>query len=77
MALLAKDIGTSMPNLRRVPKFKWAALKAMASMNDKQRFALDEWGGAVSYVLACLVEFESYDQIENSLKPFTLGGDQL
>lgn len=51
---------------------KWAALRSLYCWKKKEQFPLTEWSEAVSYLLGCEVRFESYDEIEKSLKPFSL-----
>lgn len=59
-------------SLRLVPHLKWAALRSLYCWKRKEQFPLTEWSEAVSYLLGCEVRFESYDEIEKSLKPFSL-----
>lgn len=59
--------------LRLVPRLKWAALRDLHRMENKERYPLKEWEEAVSYLLGCTVVFHSYEEITNSLKPFSLG----
>ena len=42
-------------------------------MENKEQYSLKEWGEAISYLLGCTVTFQSYAEITNSLKPFSLG----
>lgn len=69
---LAKSQDTYADNLRRQPARKWAALGRMCSYQDKERYSLKVWNEAASFLLGCPVCFESYAQIEDSLKPFSL-----
>ena len=48
------------------------ALRDLSCYPDKERRPLREWEDAVSYLLGCEVKFENYEQVENSLKPFSL-----
>lgn len=69
---LAKSRNTYAENLRRQPAHKWAALGQMCSYEDKERYPLKVWSEAVSFLLGCPICFDSYTQIEHSLKPFVL-----
>lgn len=69
---LAESQNTYADNLRRQPSRKWAALGQMCSHRDKARYPLKVWSEAASFLLGCPVCFESYKQIEDSLKPFNL-----
>lgn len=69
---LAKGQDTYADNLRRQPSRKWATLGQMGSYPDKERYPLKTWSEAVSFLLGCPITFESYKQIEDSLKPFHL-----
>lgn len=42
-------------------------------LKDKEQYPIKEWEEAVSYLLGCTVRFASYEEITNSLKPFSLG----
>ena len=42
-------------------------------LKDKEQYPIKEWEEAVSYLLGCTVTFNSYEEITNSLKPFSLG----
>lgn len=64
---------TLISNLRLAPQLKWAALRDLHRMENKEQYPLKEWGEAVSYLLGCTVTFNSYEEITNSLKPFSLG----
>lgn len=70
---LAKRERALISNLRLVPHLKWAALRDLYYLKDKEQYPLKEWEEAVSYLLGCTVAFESYEEITNSLKPFSLG----
>lgn len=59
-------------DLRLRPTARWDALGDLAQYPDKKRYPLREWEDAVSYLLGCEVKFEDYEQVENSLKPFSL-----
>ena len=52
---------------------KSAALRDLYYLKDKEQYPLKEWEEAVSYLLGCTVVFQSYEEITNSLKPFSLG----
>lgn len=69
---LAKNQNTYADNLRRQPARRWAALGQMCSYRGKDRYPLKTWSEAVSFLLGCPICFESYEQIEDSLKPFHL-----
>lgn len=72
MSELAERQNTYADNLRRQPSRKWAALGQMCSYPGKKQYSLKVWGEAASFLLGCPVCFESYEQIEDSLKPFIL-----
>lgn len=72
MSELAESQNTYADNLRRQPSRKWAALGQMCSYPGKKQYSLKVWGEAASFLLGCPVCFESYEQIEDSLKPFNL-----
>lgn len=57
---------------RLSPEKKWEALRWLGQYKDKQRFPLDEWEHAVSFLLGCQVLFADYGDVEKSLKPFSL-----
>ena len=59
-------------DLRLRPTARWDARGDLAQYPDKERYPLREWEDAVSYLLGCEVKFENYEQVENSLKPFSL-----
>ena len=69
---LAKKHRTYISQLRLQPKLKWEALGDLCRFSDKEKYPLEEWSEAVSYLLGCLVEFSSYRQIENDLRPFSM-----
>lgn len=48
------------------------ALKWLFYYQEKQRFPLEEWEDAVSFLLGCQVRFENYREVNQSLKPFSL-----
>ena len=60
-------------SLRILPHLKWAALRDLHRMENKEQYPLKEWGEAVSYLLGCTVTFNWGGEITNSLKPFSLG----
>lgn len=70
---LAEQNHAFISSLRLVPHLKWAALRDLHRMENKEQYPLKEWGEAVSYLLGCTVVFQSYEEITNSLKPFSLG----
>lgn len=72
MSELAESQNTYADNLRRQPARKWAALGQMCAYQNKARYPLKTWSEAASFLLGCPVCFENYEQIENSLKPFSL-----
>lgn len=41
-------------------------------MENKEQYPLPVWNEAVSYLLGCEVRFSHYEEIEKSLKPFSL-----
>ena len=57
---------------RLAPEKKWEALKWLFYYQEKQRFPLGEWEDTVSFLLGCQVRFDSYEDAEKSLKPFSL-----
>ena len=69
---LAKQRRTFVPNLRLRPELKWAALGDLFILENKKQFPLKEWEDAVSYLLGCEVQFQNYEDIGKSLKPFSL-----
>ena len=70
---VAEQNRTLISNLRLVPHLKWAALCDLYRMKNKERYPLKEWCEAVSYLLGCTVVLNSYEEINKSLKPFSLG----
>lgn len=70
---VAEQHHTFISNLRLAPQLKWAALRDLYRMKHKEQYALKEWEEAVSYLLGCTVTFNAYEEITNSLKPFSLG----
>ncbi len=70
---IAEQNHTVISSLRLVPHRKWAALRDLHRMENKEQYSLKEWGEAISYLLGCTVTFQSYAEITNSLKPFSLG----
>ena len=60
-------------SLRILPHLKWAALRDLYYLKDKEQYPIKEWEEAVSYLLGCTVVFQAYEEITNSLKPFSLG----
>lgn len=69
---LATNHRTYIQNLRQQPALKWAALGDLHRLPHKKQYPLKTWGEAVSYLLGCIVHFEDYEQIERSLKPFSM-----
>lgn len=59
-------------DLRLIPALRRESLGELQQMSQKERYPLKEWEDAVSYLLGCEVKFENYEQVENSLKPFSL-----
>ncbi len=57
---------------RLAPEKKWRALQWLYHYKEKQKFPLDEWEETVSFLLGCQVRFGSYEDVEKSLKPFSL-----
>lgn len=72
MKRIAEAHKTSLTNLVRMPTLKWAALGEICRFEGKEKYPLAEWNKAVSFLLGCDVEFESYDEIGKSLRPFSL-----
>jgi hypothetical protein len=70
--VIAEQHRTFISNLRLLPELKWAALGDLYRLQDKERYPLQEWEEAVSYLLGCEVHFNSYEEIGKSLKPFSL-----
>ena len=69
---LTEQQRTVISNLRLVPELKWAALGDLYRLPNKEQYPLKEWEEAVSYLLGCTVQFANYQEIETSLKPFSL-----
>ncbi|WP_093989910.1 hypothetical protein [Massiliimalia timonensis] len=69
---LTEQHRTVISNLRLVPELKWAALGDLYRLPNKEQYPLKEWEEAVSYLLGCTVQFANYQEIETSLKPFSL-----
>lgn len=69
---LANRHHTYIQNLRQQPGLKWEALGDLYRLSHKEKYPLGEWGEAVSYLLGCEVQFGDYEEIEKSLKPFSL-----
>ena len=63
---------TFLSNLRLNPELRWESLGDLYRLPDKEQYSLKEWSQAVSYLLGCEVIFKNYQQVENSLKPFSL-----
>ena len=59
-------------DLRLRPALRLDALRDLSCYPGKERHPLREWEDAISYLLGCEVKFENYEQVENSLKPFSL-----
>lgn len=59
-------------DLRLIPALRRESLGELRQMSQKERYPLKEWEDAVSYLSGSDVRFESYEQVENSLKPFSL-----
>lgn len=59
-------------DLRLIPALRRESLGELRQMSQKERYPLREWEDTVSYLLGCEVKFENYEQVENSLKPFSL-----
>lgn len=57
---------------RLAPEKKWRALQWLYHYKEKQKFPLDEWKETVSFLLGCQVRFGGYEDVEKSLKPFSL-----
>ena len=70
--VIAKQRRTYISNLRLQPELKWASLGDLYRLQDKERYPLNEWEEAASYLLGCEVHFNSYEEIGKSLKPFSL-----
>ena len=69
---LEKKNNVSLLGLRTRPNLRWTALGQLYSWEEKERYCLKEWSEAVSYLLGCDVTFQSYEELSNSLKPFSL-----
>ena len=69
---LANRRRTYIQNLRQQPGLKWEALGELYRLPRKERYPLGEWDEAVSCLLGCEVQFGDYEEIEKSLKPFSL-----
>lgn len=55
-------------SLRILPHLKWAALRDLYYLKDKEQYPIKEWEEAVSYLLGCTVRFASYEEITNRLR---------
>lgn len=69
---LAKKNNASLLGLRTRSGLRWIALGQLYDWEEKERYCLKEWSEAVSYLLGCDVTFQSYEELSNSLKPFSL-----
>ena len=72
MKKIAEMHKSSLTNLVRMTALKWAALGEICRFEGKERYPLAKWNEAVSFLLGCDVEFESYDEVGKSLRPFSL-----
>ncbi len=55
-------------DLRLIPALRRESLGDLSAIPDKERYPLQEWEDAVSYLSGCDVRFESYEQVENLLE---------
>lgn len=69
---LAKKRRTFVPNLRIQSELKWTVLGDLYRFKNKEQYSLKEWEDAVSYLLGCEIQFQNYEEIGKSLKPFSL-----
>ena len=69
---LSKKNNVSLLGLRTRPNLRWNALSLLYAWPEKERYCLKEWSQTVSYLLGCDVAFQSYEELSNSLKPFSL-----
>lgn len=69
---LAKKHRTYISQLRIQPGLRWEALGDLYRFPNKETYPMEEWSEAASYLLGCLVEFSSYQQVENDLRPFSM-----
>ena len=70
---IAKEYHTPiLSNLRKQRDLKWKALGNLYFYADKEHYTLKEWADAVGYLLGCEAHFDSYQQVEDSLKPFSI-----
>lgn len=69
---LKKEHRVSLLAIRSQSEHKWAALGALYRLPNKEQYPLKEWEETVSYLLRCEVDFANYEEIEKSLKPFSL-----
>ena len=51
-------------DLRLIPALRRESLGELQQMSQKERYPLQEWEDAVSYLSGCDVWFESYTQID-------------
>jgi hypothetical protein len=72
LKVIAKKHKVNLQAFVRQPALKWAALGELCCFEEKEKYPLAAWNEAVSYLLGCDVQFESYDEIGKSLKPFSL-----
>ena len=69
---LKKEHRVSLLAIRSQSEHKWVALGDLYRLPNKEQYPLKEWEEAVSYLLGCEVDFANYEEIEKSLKPFSL-----
>ena len=69
---IAKEYRTTVSKLRIQHDLKWKALGYLHFYADKENYTLKEWAQAVGYLLGCEAHFDSYQQVEDSLKPFSI-----
>ncbi|SCH51203.1 Uncharacterised protein [uncultured Ruminococcus sp.] len=69
---LKKEHRVSLSAIRSQSEHKWVVLGDLYRLQNKEQYPLKEWEEAVSYLLGCTVQFANYQEIETSLKPFSL-----
>lgn len=69
---ISNEYHTAVSVLRTRHDWKWKALGYLHAYADKERYPLKEWAQAVGYLLGCEACFDSYEQVEDSLKPFSI-----
>ena len=69
---LKRETKIPVTSSRLAPEKRWEALGWLCRLPCKERFPLKDWEETVSCLLGCQVWFGGYDEVEKSLKPFSL-----